>query len=62
MTVLWRGENEKQMQVPVRLRSGQAFDSAERRFAQDDSSVERRERKANAGPRSTTLRAGFRLR
>jgi hypothetical protein len=27
---------EKQMQVPIRLRSGQAFDSAEERFAQDD--------------------------
>ena len=30
----WRGEEQKQ--VPIRLRSGQAFDSAEVRFAQDD--------------------------
>ena len=31
-----RKNNEKQPQVPIRLRSGQAFDSAEKRFAQDD--------------------------
>jgi hypothetical protein len=29
--------SEMQQQVPIRLRSGQAFDSAEVRFAQDDS-------------------------
>jgi hypothetical protein len=29
--------SELQPQVPIRLRSGQAFDSAEVRFAQDDS-------------------------
>jgi hypothetical protein len=28
---------KKQKQIPVRLRSGQAFDSTEVRFAQDDS-------------------------
>jgi len=30
---------EKQKQVPIRLRSGQAFGFAEKRFAQDDTSV-----------------------
>jgi hypothetical protein len=32
------GMNEEQKQVPIRLRSGQAFDSAEVLFAQDDRS------------------------
>jgi hypothetical protein len=32
-----RRRYRKKKQVPVRLRSGQAFDSAEVRFAQDDS-------------------------
>jgi hypothetical protein len=31
------GDYKDEKQVPIRLRSGQAFDSAEVRFAQDDS-------------------------
>jgi hypothetical protein len=39
-----------QMQIPVRLRSGQAFDSAEVRFVQDDRAEVGVERRTNADP------------
>jgi hypothetical protein len=36
MTADLTTERVSEMQVPIRLRSGQAFGSAEKRFAQDD--------------------------